>query len=90
MKTTHKQMSPSFTPNCHYLQKQHPESGHDIGGVLAAQSPDHADGSLPDLKGLVMQSEEESVQVLRLRQVRVEPLVQTHQHAEANVWVCNT
>jgi len=71
-----------------HLDQHLAQEGHDEGGVHAAEASDGADGQLPDLKHLVVQRHEQRLQVLRLRQVGVEALIQRRQHAVADVRVC--
>ena len=71
-----------------YLYEHLPQTRHDIGRVLGTEPSDHADGALPDLKGLVVEGNEQGTEVLSLGQVGVKPLIQGGQHAVADVSVC--
>jgi len=66
--------------NEHFAKKR-----HDVRRVQRTEPADDADGKLPYLKDFVVQSNEQRGEVLGLREVRIELVVQRHQHAETNV-----
>lgn len=81
---------PKGWPSHPHLDEHLTQEGHDEGWVHAAEPAHSADGQLPDLKHLVIQSHEQGLQVLRLGQVCVKALVQGCQDTVADVGVCKS
>ena len=67
---------PEGWPSHPHLDEHLAQEGHDKGWVHAAEPAHSADGQLPDLKHLVIQSHEQGLQVLRLGQVCIKALIQ--------------
>lgn len=72
-----------------YLNEHLAQEGHYKRRVHAAETADGADGQFTNLEHFIVQCHKQSLKVLCLCQVGIEPLVQRGQHAVTDIRICN-